>query len=342
MSIPASRPRRASGRATLADVARLADVSPMTASRALRGATTVDQALSQKVREAARKLGYVPDPAARALASQRSSHVAILVPSLTNSLFVDLLEEAQGYLRQSGYQTLIGVTHYDADEEAQLVQEQLLHRPAGLLLTGTPGSRGLRELMEAHDAPCVHMMEILDQPGACSVGFSQVEAAVAMTTHLLERGRRRIAFVAAQLDERTLQRLQGWKTAMQRAGLYDERLEWRDPTPSSIGLGAEMLPRLLDSPARPDAVFFCNDDLAQGALMAALRMGVDVPGRVAVAGFNDLPLSEHTVPRLTTVRTPRGRVGREAATLLVQLMRGETVREGRVDLGFELVVRETS
>jgi LacI family gluconate utilization system Gnt-I transcriptional repressor len=314
----------------------------MTASRALRGATTVDQALSLKVREAARKLGYVPDPAARALASQRSNHVAILVPSLTNALFVDLLEEAQGFLRQAGYQALIGVTHYDADEEAQLVQEHLLHRPAGLLLTGTPGSRALREAMEAQEVPSVHMMEVLEQPGACSVGFSQVEAAIAMTNHLLERGRRRIAFVAVQLDDRTLQRLQGWKIAMQRAGLHDERLEWRDPSPSSIGLGAAMLPQLLDSPAQPDAVFFCNDDLAQGALMTALRLGIDIPGRIAVAGFNDLPLSAHTVPRLTTVRTPRGQVGREAASLLVQLMRGETVARPCVDLGFELVVRETT
>jgi LacI family gluconate utilization system Gnt-I transcriptional repressor len=341
MSAPA-RSRRASGRATLADVARLAEVSAMTASRALRGATTVDQALSEKVREAARKLGYAPDPAARALASQRSSHVAVLVPSLTNALFVDLLEEAQGCLRQAGYQTLIGVTHYDADEESQQLQEHLLHRPAGVLLTGTPGSRAMREAMEAQAVPCVHMMEILEQPGLCSVGFSQVEAAMAMTNHLLERGRRRIAFVAVQLDDRTLQRLQGWRLAMQRAGLHDERLEWRDPAPSSIGLGAAILPQLLDSAARPDAIFFCNDDLAQGALMAALRLGIDVPGRVAIAGFNDLPLSEHTVPRLSTVRTPRGQVGREAAMLLVQLMRGESVARPRIDLGFELVVRETT
>ena len=117
-------------------MAQAAGVSPITVSRALRGERAVDPALVERVQAAARTLGYVPDPAARALASQRSSHVAVLIPMLSNALFVDLLEAVQRTLRPAGYQTLIGVTHYDADEEEQLLREQLLHRPAGLLVTG--------------------------------------------------------------------------------------------------------------------------------------------------------------------------------------------------------------
>ena len=130
MSAPTQRPR-ATGRITLADVARMAEVSPITVSRALRGERAVDPALVTRVQVAAQKLGYVPNPAARALASGHSTHVAVLIPMLSNALFVDLLEAIQRTLRQAGFQSLIGITHYDFGEEEALLREQLLHRQRG-------------------------------------------------------------------------------------------------------------------------------------------------------------------------------------------------------------------
>ena len=127
------RPRRSSGRITLNDVAGAAGVSPITVSRALRGERTVDPALAERVRDAADRLGYVPDPAARALASQRSTQVLVLVPLLSNALFVDLLEAVHRTLFPKGFQPLIGVTHYDSAEEELLLRTYLPHRPAGLL-----------------------------------------------------------------------------------------------------------------------------------------------------------------------------------------------------------------
>ena len=332
------RSARASGRVTLADVARLAEVSTMTASRALRGQTGVDPALVARVRQAAERLAYVPDPAARALASQRSNHVAVLIPSLTNRLFVDLLEAAQQTLYEAGFQTLVGITHYDPQAEEQLVQEQLLHRPAGLLLTGLDQTRRARGLIAA--TPCVHMMEMAADPALSSVGFSQHAAASALTLHLLARGYQRIAFAAAQLDPRTRQRLQGWRDTLAAAGRHDARLEWLDPAPSSVALGAQMLERIVNTEPRADAIFFCNDDLAHGALLAAWRLGLAVPQRIAIAGFNDLPESEHMVPPLTSVRTPRAGVGRSAAQQLLGLMNGQA--PACLDLGFELMLRQSS
>src|SRR5688572_18310265 len=155
--MPPSIPNpRATGRVTLADVAGLAGVSPITVSRALRGERAVDPELVARVKAAADRLGYVPDPAARALASRHSTHVALLVPMLSNALFVDLLEGAQRTLRQAGYQTLIGITHYDTAEEEQLLREQLLHRPAGLLVTGLEHSESARTLIRGSGVPCVH------------------------------------------------------------------------------------------------------------------------------------------------------------------------------------------
>ena len=333
---------RATGRVTLSDVAQAAGVSPITVSRALRGERAVAPDLVERVQAAARTLGYVPDPAARALASQRSAHVTVLIPMLSNALFVDVFEAVQRSLRPAGYQTLMGVTHYNLDEEELLLREQLLQRPAGLLVTGLARTDAARALIAQSRVPCVHLMEMSQSPGVYSVGFSQLEAGAEMTRHLLARGRRRIAFAAAQLDARTLQRLDGWRREMGVAGLHDAALEWLDPAPSSMALGAQMFAQIMREQPDVDAVFFCNDDLAQGALLAALRLGIAVPQRVAVTGFNDLTGSDQMLPPLTTVRTPRAEIGTAAARMLLALMNGEAVASPCVDLGYELVVRASS
>ncbi|MDB5731702.1 MAG: transcriptional regulator, LacI family [Variovorax sp.] len=320
-------------------------MSAITVSRALRGERRVAPELVARARAAATALRYVPDPAARALASQRSTHVAVLIPLLSNTLFVDLLEAVQRTLRPAGYQTLIGITHYDAHEEEQLLREQLMHRPAGLLVTGFDRSEETRALIASSGVPCVHLMETSHAPGVHCVGFSQHAAGRAVTQHLLARGARRIAFAASQLDARTRQRAEGYRSALCDAGCYDPALEWLRPEPSSIGLGAEMFRRIMDSGsnrAAPQAIFFCNDDLAQGALLAALRMGITVPGQVAVAGFNDLPGSDQTVPTLTSLRTPRTEIGQLAAGMLLQLMRGQAVPASSIELPWQLVVRESA
>ena len=103
-----------------------------------------------------------------------------------------------------------------------------------------------------------------------------------------------------------------------------------------------MFEQIMQQRPAVDAIFFCNDDLAQGALMAALRMGVSVPQQVAIAGFNDLTGSDQMLPRLTTVRTPRARIGQAAADMLLSLMRGEQPEQPQLDLGFEILHREST
>jgi LacI family transcriptional regulator, gluconate utilization system Gnt-I transcriptional repressor len=334
-----SKRSRASGRITLSDVAQAAGVSPITVSRALRGERAVDPQLVQRVREATQRLGYVPDPAARALASQRSNHVAVLVPMLSNALFVDLLEAVQRTLRPAGYHALIGITHYDRVEEEQLLREQLMQRPAGLIVTGFDQSPGARALLSGSGVPCVRVMETTTRDNVDCVGFSQIDAAATMTRYLLEQGRRRIAFAGAQLDPRTLQRLDGWRQEMTKAELHEPTLEWLNPAPSSLGLGGTMFQQIVGQRPAVDAIFFGNDDLAQGALLTATRLRVAVPKRVAVVGFNDLTGSDQMAPPLTTVRTPRSEIGAAAARMLLARMRGEPVAQRCLDLGFELVVR---
>ena len=262
----------------------------------------------------------MPYPAARALASKRSDHVAILIPNLSNALFVDLLDAAQQTLRGAGSQALIGVTHYDSAQEEQLLREQLLHRPAGVSITGLHHSDATRALISSSQVPCMHLMDLpppqQDELLFC-VGFRQIDAGAAMTRHLLARGRRRIAFAGAQPDEHVMQRLCGWRGALQEAGLYDSSLEWLNPASPSLALGGAMLQEIVAARPGVDAIFFCNSDLAQGALLAALRIGGVVPGRVAIAGFNDLTGSDQIAVdadhRAHAARADRPRGSRHAA-----------------------------
>nr|WP_314487481.1 LacI family DNA-binding transcriptional regulator [uncultured Pseudomonas sp.] len=333
---------RTTGRPTLAEVARLSGVSPITASRALRGVATVAPELAERVRAAATTLGYVANSAARALASARSHSVVVLIPSLSNQLFIDTLEAIHTVMRPRGLEVLIGNYHYDSAEEENLIRNYLAYQPCGMLLTGFDRSEASLHMLAASAIPCVHMMELGGQAEDFAVGFSQFEAGRAAARHLLERGRRRLGFIAAQLDPRVMQRAEGFRQGLREAGLSAPELELLVPEPSSIALGGALFSRMLARAGDVDGLFFCNDDLAQGAILQALREGVAVPQRVAMVGFNDLPASAHMVPRLTSIRTPRAAVGRAAAQALLALLDGKAVTTPQQDLGFELMVREST
>jgi LacI family gluconate utilization system Gnt-I transcriptional repressor len=234
------------------------------------------------------------------------------------------------------------VAHAASDARRSRCCASSSHRPAGLIVTGLGQTAATRSQIAASGVPCVHVMETASDPGLYTVGLSQAQAASALTRHLLERGYRRIAFAAAQLDPRTVARLAGWRDALQTAGRHDSTLEWLNPAPSSLALGARMFEQVIAMQPRIDANFCCNDDLAQGALLAAWWLKVPVPELVAVAGFNDLTGSDQIVPPLTTVRTPRAQIGERAGRMLLARVSGETVAPACVDLGFELVVRGSS
>ncbi|PAU55309.1 LacI family DNA-binding transcriptional regulator [Pseudomonas indica] len=336
------RRRRSAERVTLSDVAQAAGCSLMSASRALSQPERVSDALREQVMKAVKALGYVPHPAARALASSKSNLVAVVIPSLSNSVFVDTVEAIQRVLMPAGFEMMIGVSHYRVEEDERLLRAFLAHQPAGLLVTGFERSDAAREILGSCRGPVVTLMELSDTEDDYCVGFSQVEAGAAMTRALIERGYRHIAFAATQLDPRTLQRAEGYRQAMREQGRHDPNLELLTSELSSIGLGADLLDRLLARHPQVDAIFFNNDDVALGALFRARQLEIAVPQRLAIAGFNDLPAAAWVHPALTTVRTARGRIGQLAAEMLLGLMRGEQPTQRRIDVGFEVVLRDSA
>lgn len=331
----------AHGRVTMQEVAAAAQTSMISVSRAFRGASSVSPALRARIEAAATNLGYVPDRAASALASAKSMNVAVMVPSITNMVFPEILAGIDEVLTAQGYQMITATSFYSATEELRLLRGLLAFRPDGVLLTGIDHLPETKKLLETTACPHVHMMDLSTDPSCFCVGFSQEEAGATVARHFMERGYKKIGFVAAQLDPRTLSRGAGFKRALQAQG-RDEPYTLMAPQPSSIALGGVLLDQILSKHPDTEALFFCNDDLALGALFQCLKRGIKVPEQLALAGFNDLPASACSAPALTTITTPRYLIGQRAARLLLDLMAGRKPQTPHLDLGFTLNVRGTS
>lgn len=314
----------------------------MTASRALNQPELVSDEVRLRVEQAVAALGYVPNRAARALASSQSNLIVVLVPSLSNFVFNAVIDGIQEVVDAANYQLLIGNTRYSDAEEEKLLSIYLQSNPMGILLSGLTHSPRVEQMLATSGVPVVSMMDMATNPKQLSVGFSQFEAGRTMANYLIAKGHKRIGFIGAQLDERTLSRAAGYRQAMTDSGLADERLELMVPDASSIALGAELLGRMLAQVPDCTAIFCCNDDLAHGAIYQCQRRGIAVPEQLAICGFNDLPASAWMIPSVTTISTPRYRIGYEAATLLRNVIAGREPPVGQIDLGFTLMPRESA
>ena len=334
---------RGSNRVTMAEVAREAGVSAITVSRALRQPDLVSPELMARILRACEILGYVRSHVASALASDRSHTILVLIPSLANLVFVDALVGIKEVLDARDYQMLIVVTGYDdPGAEERLLRKNLGYAPDGVLLTGTDQSEAVWRLLASQRIPAVHMMEVPQREECSWVGFSNYEAGRAVASHLIARGRRRIGIIAAQLDPRTMRRIEGCRAVLESQGLYDPALVIQTPERSTVGLGTELIDRLLNNAPDCDAVFLCNDDLAQGAVFQCMQRRITVPDRLAIVGFHDLPGSEWAATPLTTVRTPRTRIGQEAARMLIDRIEGRLDGPASLDLGFSIVRRASA
>ena len=326
----------------LTDVADAVGVSAVTVSRVLRKPELVSEAVRLRVTEAVARLGYVPDPAARALASARTDVLGILIPSVTNNVFSSVLRGIYERVEGLPFSIQLGNTRYSVMEEERLLGVFSRQRPAGLIVTGIDQSARSTTLLEQVDCPIVQIMELGDAPIDMMVGFSHRDAGRAATRHLVERGHRRIGFLGARMDPRSQRRLEGYTEALKEAGLYDERLIVTTPRASTVTLGCELLGALLSRTPDADAVFCNNDDLAVGVLFECQRRRISVPDDFGICGFNDLEMTAVAFPPLTSVRTHREAMGRKAIEMLIARIAGEPIATPIVDLGYEVVERQST
>jgi LacI family transcriptional regulator, gluconate utilization system Gnt-I transcriptional repressor len=336
------RKRARSGEIRLTEVAKLAGVSPITASRFFRNPQALSLSKRERVASAAKELGYVPNLAARALASQRTEVIGVLIPSLTNNVFSDVLRGIYDASEGSRYSIQLANTRYSILQEEKLLRLFQAQKPAGLIVTGIDQTGESRSVMEAMNCPIAQIMEIGPDPVDMMVGFSHYDAAFAAVSHLIAQGFQRIGFLGAQMDPRVQRRFGGYRDAMKTASLFDPRLIVTTPVPTSVTLGGTLLADLLSKSSDSDAVFCGNDDLALGVLFECQRRHISVPDDMAIVGFNDLEFMASAVPSLTSVRTNRYEMGRRAVTMVTAAIDGNHPPEPVVDLGFELMIRQSS
>src|ERR1700756_5904795 len=331
------RKRITLGKVRLPEGARLAGGSPITAARFFRTPEALSVAKRARVESAARELGYVPNLAARALASQRTEVIAVLIPSLTNNVFSDVLRGIYDASEGSRYSIQLANTRYSILQEEKLLRLFQAQKPAGLIVTGINQTPDSRVILEEVDCPIVQIMEIGPAPVDMMIGFSHFDASKAAISHLLGQGYRRIGFLGARTDPRVQRRLEGYRAAMNEAGLFDERLIVTTAVPTSMTLGGTLFADLLAKAPDIEAVFCVNDDLALGALFECKRRHMSVPQQMAIVGFNDLEFMSSSVPTLTSVRTNRYEMGRNAAAMVIETLEGRRPEHGVVDLGFSVV-----
>jgi LacI family gluconate utilization system Gnt-I transcriptional repressor len=331
---------RSTGSVTLNDVAKLAGVSPITVSRVLNRPELVTADTIEHVQQAIARTGYVPNMLAGGLASRRSRLVAAIVPTVTNSIFVETIQSLTDRLGEAGYQVLLGLSGYSVSREEELLAAILGRRPDAVFLTGITHSAESRRRLLAAKIPIVEAWDLTATPIDMLVGFSHEKVGQVVAEYLLGKGYRRFGLAWAA-DERAALRRQALLSVLAKLGITNVPASIT-PVPSTLQLGREALARLLEGEIRPDVVVCSSDALAQGVLTEALSRGLSVPGDLAIMGFGDLDFAAHTFPALSTVRIDRSTIGRLAADALLARIEGHAPINQVIDVGFQLIERSST
>jgi LacI family gluconate utilization system Gnt-I transcriptional repressor len=334
------RSRRGSGAVTLHDVAKLAGVAPITASRAINHPDQVSDEVRRKVAEAVARTGYVPNRLAGGLASTRSRLVAAVVPTISGPVFLETVQSLTEALAEHGYQLMLGQSGYAGSREDALLEAIIGRRPDGIVLTGIMHSAHGRKRLLASGIPVVETWDLTPTPIDMLVGFSHLEVGRAVAQFLHDKGRQRLAVVAGN-DERAKRRSSAFQATARALGLPEVR-EVVVPAPTTLKSGRQALSALLDAGHTIDAVFCSSDLLALGVLTEARARGIAVPGRLAVVGFGDLEFAADLEPALTTVHIKGSAIGRQAAQFIVDRAQGRPVEPRVIDIGFSIVERQST
>ena len=328
-------------RTKISDVANHLGVHKTTVSRALNNASGVSKSLANKIKKAARELNYIPNRAAQSLCSDNNRTIALLLPSFGNNVFNDVMLGVKAVADKANYALMIGDSTYTELGEERTVESYIQQNVSGFILTSTRHTAETRKMLLATGTPVAEIMDISSEPFDINYGVNNALAAQSMPQHLIDKGRRNIAFCSLFLDWRAILRKQGWETALNSAGLSAERY-LSSRADASFQAGAELLAETLHKWPDTDALFFVSDELAAGAVMECNRRGIKPGKDIDICGFNNLSFSRSIYPALTTVSVPRREMAEMATESLIALIEGEDVEQASQVLPFELKIRETA
>jgi LacI family transcriptional regulator len=327
-------------RAKLADVARLADVSLATASRALNQPEIVRPAIRERVQKAVTTLAYTPDRTAKALSSGKSRIIGAVVPTLGNAIFAHGVEALQERLGERGYTLLLSNSQYDPDKELRQVGAFLEQGVDGMVLVGDFFAPELLPLIRRRGIPFVTTYVCASRHDIPAIGIDNFQATREVAEYLIELGHRRFAIVAntALPNDRSQARLKGMLSALNDSGIPIAPNSIVEVTQPTIANGRRAFATLLAADPRLTAILCTTDALAVGVLAEARHLGIRVPKDLSVVGFDDVEIAAEVDPPLTTVNVPATEISRLAADHLVGVIAGNSIPM-TTQLAARLVVR---
>lgn len=309
---------------TLRDVSEASGVSEMTVSRVLRNRGDVSKATREKVLQAAKRLGYVPNKIAGALASQRVNLVAVIIPSMSNMVFPEVMTGISRTLENSELQPVVGITDYLPEKEERVLYEMLSWRPSGVIIAGLEHSEASRAMLRASGIPVVEIMDVDGMPIDTMVGISHRAAGRRIGETIAAEGYRKIAFLGTKmpLDHRARKRFEGFTQALAKAGIEVADQEFYSGG-SALLKGREMTEAVLSRTPDLDFIYYSNDMIGAGGLLYLLEKGIDVPADIGLAGFNGVELLQGLPKQLSTMDACRFEIGQKAAEIILSRSRGE-------------------
>ncbi|EPX82985.1 LacI family DNA-binding transcriptional regulator [Salipiger mucosus] len=320
---------------TLRDVSEASGVSEMTVSRVLRNRGDVSETTRARVLEAAKTLGYVPNKIAGALASQRVNLVAVIIPSMRNMVFPEVMAGISAVLEDTELQPVVGVTDYTPEKEERVLYEMLSWRPSGVIIAGIEHSEASKAMLRASGIPVVEIMDTDGKPIDCAVGISHRRAGREMARAILRAGYQKIGFLGTKmpLDYRARKRFEGFTEALAKGGVEVMEQEFYSGG-SALKKGREMTQAILEREPELDFLYYSNDMIGAGGLLYLLEQGRDIPGDIGLAGFNGVELLEGLPRRLATMDACRAEIGRKAAEIIAS-------RVNDPDASFDSVIELT-
>lgn len=333
--------KRSSRQPSIKDIARAAQVSHPTVSRALQNSPLVNPKTAEKIRKIAREYGYRPSAVARGLVTRRTRTIGLAVTSIADPFTAEVASGVEQAASDSGYSVFLADSNADPEREKKVVQTLAEQRVDGIIVTSSRvGALHLPLLAEM----MVPIVLVNDQhPGsvAHSVLISNIDGTRMLVEHLLSLGHRRIGYIGdAHGYQSDTERLDGYQIGLAEAGIA-VRPEWIVHGNGKPDAAVEAANRLLDLPEPPTAICCYNDMTALGALHAIHARGLHVPDDLSLVGFDDLFLAAYTDPPLTTIHQPMRRMGELAMESLVKLMNGKDSVQ-QVVIQPELVVRTST
>jgi LacI family transcriptional regulator, gluconate utilization system Gnt-I transcriptional repressor len=318
---------------TLRDVSEASGVSEMTVSRVLRNRGDVSEATRERVLKAAKALGYVPNKIAGALASQRVNLVAVIVPSLSNLVFPEVLGGISEELEETGLQPVFGVTNYSAEREEAVLYEMLSWRPSGVIVAGLEHTPAARAMLENAGIPIVEIMDVDGDPVDSVVGISHKRAGLEMARAIVKAGYRKIGFLGTKMpdDHRARKRLEGFEAGLAEAGIELADREFYSGG-SALLKGREMTEAIIKRTPDLDFLYYSNDMIGAGGLLYCLANNIDVPGKMGLAGFNGVELLDGLPRRLATMDAHRREIGRRAAEIIAGHSHSGVIGGERIEL----------